>query len=94
MEKPMPVLIDKMALSSKAPVGTVVGTMTLLDEGAVARRTNYILEEDSAGFFGISGSSIVTLRTPIPVGNYCLNMRLSAQFIRFTDKASFVISVT
>jgi hypothetical protein len=90
----MPVLIDKLTLASAAPVGTVVGTMTLLDTNAAPLVAQYMLQEDSAGFFGISGAKIVTLRTPIPAGNYCVNIKMNAQRARVTDEASFVISVT
>jgi hypothetical protein len=93
-EHRMPIMIDKVTLSSKAPVGTVVGTLTLIDEAKTARKAYYMLDEDSVGLFVISGSNLVTLKTPIPPGLYCVNMRARAQYIRCTNKASFIIVVT
>jgi hypothetical protein len=94
MEKLMPVMIDKLTVASAAPAGTVVGTMTLLDANAAPLVAQYMLQEGSAGFFGISGAKIVTVRTPIQAGNYFVDIRVNAQRVRSTDKASFVISVT
>ena len=90
----MAIMIDKLSLAKAAPAGTVVGTLTMFDEAGTARRANWLLEEDAAGFFAMSGASIVTLKTPIPVGQYSINLTASAQFIRYCDKASFTIAVS
>ena len=66
----MPIMMDKVTVSKTAPAGTVVGTLTMLDETGTARKANYVLTEDAAGFFAISGASIVTLKTPIAAGFY------------------------
>jgi hypothetical protein len=90
----MAIMIDKLTLAKSAPVGTVVGTLTMFDEAGTARRANWLLEEDAAGFFAMSGASIVTLRTPVPAGQYCLKLEGSAQFIRSYDKASYTVTVS
>jgi hypothetical protein len=90
----MTILIDKLTLAKAAAVGTVVGTLAMYDETGTVRKANWLLEEGAAGFFGMSGASIVTLRTPFLPGLYCVNLEASAQFIRYSDNASFTVVVS
>jgi hypothetical protein len=90
----MAIMIDKLSLAKAAPAGTVIGTLTMFDEAGTARRANWLLDEDVAGFFAMSGASIITLRTPIPAGQYCIKLKGSAQFIRSYDEATYTVTVS
>ncbi len=90
----MTISIDKLTVSTKALANTTIGTFTVIDSGGTARQSNYVLTEASAGYFGISGAKLITLRTPIPTGNYCINMYFNAEFVPMSGEASFVITVT
>jgi hypothetical protein len=64
-----------------------------MDSGGTVRQTNFALNEHSAGYFGISGSKLVTHRTPIPVGNYCVNVYFNAEYVPLNGDATFVVTV-
>jgi hypothetical protein len=90
----MTISIDNLTVSTRATLNTTIGTLTLTDSGGTVRQTNYALTEDSAGFFGISGSKLVTLRTPIPMGYYSVDVYFNAEYVPLSGDASFVITVT
>jgi hypothetical protein len=90
----MALSIDKLTVSTKAAANTTIGTFTLTDSGGAVRQTNYALDENAAGFFGISGSKLVTLRTPLPAGNYCINLYYNAEYVPLSGEAAYVITVT
>jgi hypothetical protein len=86
--------ISGVTVSSKAPVGAVVGAVSVNDPDGTGRRFNMTLTEGSAGFFNVSGINLVTLKTPIPPGYYPISIHVSAQFARLEDDATFVVQVT
>jgi hypothetical protein len=86
--------IDNIAISTKAASGATVGTLTMTDSGGVARKSNWILTEGTAGFFAISGAALVTLRPSIPAGLYSVKVCGNAQFVPLSDDAAFIITVT
>ena len=90
----MALSIDKLTVSTNAAVNTTIGTLTLTDSGGTVRQTNYALNEIAAAFFGISGSKLVTLRTPIPAGYYSINLYYNAEYVPLSGEAAYVITVT
>ena len=90
----MAISIDNLTISTKAAANTTIGTLAVTDSGGSARQSNFILTEDSAGFFGISGSKLITLRTPILPGYYCVEVSFNAEYIPLSGDSSFVITVT
>ncbi len=87
------IALNKSTFSSTAPVGTVVGTLSLLNASLVSMGANFILNDGCAGFFAISGSNIVTLNL-IPVGNYSVLVSAVGTKTYWDDEGSFVITVT
>jgi hypothetical protein len=90
----MALSIDNLTVSTKAAANTTIGTLTLTDSGGTARQTNYALTENSAGFFGISGSKLVALRAQIPTGYYFIDLYYNAEYVPLSGEASFLITVT
>ena len=90
----MTISIDNLTLSTKAASGATIGTLTQTDSGGTVRASNFALTENSAGFFSISGSKLVTIRAQIPVGNYCVDVYANAQFVALSGEATFTIAVT
>jgi hypothetical protein len=87
--------IDKLIISTKAPVGTAVGTLNLLSASmGQMPNVNFILTKDAAGFFSISGSKIVTMNAPIPPGFYSVEVQAVATKVWMDDDAVFTINVT
>jgi hypothetical protein len=86
--------INKLTVSTTAAIGTVVGGLTLFNASMVAMNANFILTDDAAGFFGLSGNNIVTMNTPIPVGSYSINVSAVGTKTYWSDEASFTITVT
>src|SRR5215813_3207828 len=52
--------ISNLTVSTKAAGGATVGTLTMMNAGKTALAANFTLTEDAGGFFGISGSNLVT----------------------------------
>jgi hypothetical protein len=90
----MTVSLDIATISTKAAANATIGTLTLTDSGGTVRQANFALTEDSAGFFGISGNKLITLRTSIPTGSYCVSMYFNAEFVALSGNATFVIIIT
>jgi hypothetical protein len=93
-ENAMTISIDNLAVSTKAAANTTIGTLTVIDSGGTVRQSNFALTENSAGFFGISGTKLITLGTPIPTGNYCVSVYFNAEYVPLCGDATFVIAVT
>jgi hypothetical protein len=55
---------------------------------------NFTLTKEAAGFFGISGSNIVTMSAAIPPGLYSVRVRAVATKSWMDDEARFTITVT
>jgi hypothetical protein len=79
--------------SSKAPIGTVVGTLSLFNQNVAAMGANFMLNQGCAAFFAISGSNIVTTNV-IPPGVYSVHVFAVGTKTRWREKAYFPVSVT
>jgi len=90
----MAISITNLTVSTKVPNGATIGTLALVDETAKNQIANFTLTPDSAGFFGISGNNLVTVRGGIPPGNYSIQVFGNAEFVRLSCEATFVIGVT
>ena len=90
----MAIMISNLTVSAKAAANAVVGALTLYDAAGTVRGTNFTLDTDAAGFFGISGNNLVALRASVPVGFYGVHVSGNAQYVAQTDEAYFVITVT
>jgi hypothetical protein len=90
----MTISIDNLTVSTKAAANTAIGALTVIDSGGTVRQSNFALTDDSAGYFGISGTKLITLRTPIPMGNYCVPVYFNAEYVPLSGDATFVITVT
>jgi hypothetical protein len=90
----MTLMISGLSVSTKAPVGTMIGALALYDDTATSRFANFISDENSAGFFGISGTQLVTQRASIPPGYYGVQVYANAVNLSLRGKAAFVVTVT
>jgi hypothetical protein len=88
------IMISNLTVSSKAAVNAVVGALTLYDATGTVRGTNFTLDTDAAGFFGISGNNLIAVRATVPAGFYGVHVCGNAEFVAQTDEAYFVITVT
>jgi hypothetical protein len=87
------ICISNTTFSTKAAIGTVVGTLSLLNANLTAMGANFILEKGCAGFFDISGSNIVTTNVIRP-GFYSVRVSAVGTKTWWGAKANFVITVT
>jgi hypothetical protein len=85
--------LSKSTFSTTAPIGAVVGTLSLYNASLVAMGANFILTDGCAGYFAISGSNLVTTNV-IPVGNYSVFVSAVGTKTWWDDQATFVITVT
>jgi len=65
----MTISISSLTVNNNAPASTVVGVLTARDESGTIIPCNFTLTKNSAGFFAISGNSLVTGRASILAGN-------------------------
>jgi hypothetical protein len=94
LEKSM-IGINNLTVSTKAVTGTVVGTLSLLGASlGQMPNVNFILTKNAAGFFGISGSNIITMSPLLPPGLYSVRIRAVATKAWLDDNARFTITVT
>ena len=87
-------MISNLTVSSKAAANAVVGALTLYDAAGTARGTNFTLDTDAAGFFGVSSNKLIALRASLPVGFYAVHVIGNAEFVAQTDEAYFIVTVT
>jgi len=90
----MPIMLSNTTVSTRAPAGTIIGGLSLLDSTGVSRVANFISDENAAGFFGISGSNLVTLRASITPGNYSIQICGNGEYVALSGESNFVIGVT
>ena len=90
----MPIMLTNTTISTKAAAGAIIGSLSLVDSTGVSRIANFTSTEDAAGYFGISGNNLVTLRASIPPGNYCVQIYGNAEYVPLSSEASFAIGVT
>jgi hypothetical protein len=88
------ITIDNANVSTKAAAGTVVGKLTLLNNGLVGLAANFILTEGAAGAFAISGSNLVTVHAPLPPGFYSVAVSGVGTRAPMKDKGFLTITVT
>jgi hypothetical protein len=86
--------ISNLTVSTTAPVGATIGALTLMKPGVVILPGNFTLTKGAAGFFGISGSNLVTEGSAIPVGFYSVRVRGVATTVWYDDDTYFTITVT
>jgi hypothetical protein len=86
--------ITNQTVSTNAAAGAVVGKLTLLDANRVGLSANFILTKGAAGFFGISGTNLVTVNASIPPGFYSVPVSAVGTRAWSGDKAFFTITVT
>ena len=85
--------INNLTISTKAPKGTVVGSLALLDASLAAMPAHYILTQGCAGFFDLSGAALLTTNV-IPPGIYSVHVSAVGTTIRWKENAYFAITVT
>jgi hypothetical protein len=89
------IAIDNLTISTRAGSGTTVGNLSLFSASmGQMPNVNFILTKNAAGFFGISGSKVVTMNTPIPPGLYSVKVRAVGTRAWMDDDAQFTITVT
>lgn len=86
--------LNNLTISSKAASGAIVGTLTLLDASRVGMSASFMLDQGAAGFFAVSGNSIVTEGAPIPIGSYSVRVRGVGTNTWWKDEGIFTITVT
>jgi hypothetical protein len=90
----MSMSLSNLTISTKAPVGTIIGQLALWNEVGANLATKFQLTEDSAGYFVNSGNSLMTTRASIAPGFYSVRVRGVAQTQRWQETGNFVIQVT
>jgi hypothetical protein len=88
------IALTKTTFSSTAPIGTVVGGLTLFNAAVASMGATFILTDGCAGFFAISGNNLVTVSSPIPVGNYSVAVNAVGTKTYWDDEGIFGITVT
>ncbi len=89
----MTIGINNLTVSSTASANTNIGVLTLRDELGANQVAHFLLTEDSAGLFNLTGANLRTTRA-LPPGFYSVRVDATANNIRLTDKAYFVVQVT
>ena len=90
----MPIMLTSSTVSMKAAAGTIIGALSLIDSTGVSRMANFTSNEDAAGFFGISGNNLVTLRAPIAPGYYSVQICGNGEYMPLSADSTFTITVT
>jgi hypothetical protein len=86
--------INNSTVSTNAAAGAVVGTLTLMNSNLVGLSANFILTKNAAGFFAVSGRSLVTVKALIPPGLYSVKVKAVGTKDWMDGNAMFVITVT
>ena len=87
------ITLSNTMVGANAPIGTVVGSLTVYDSDGIARQCYLSLTEDAAGSFRISGNNIITMRTPMAPGVCSVTVKAVAQYVRLSNNANFIIVV-
>jgi hypothetical protein len=85
--------ISNLTFSTRAAIGTVVGTLSLYNASLTAMGANFMLTKGSSGYFAISGYNLVTSNVIAP-GNYSIRVNAVGTKTWWDDQANFVITVT
>src|SRR4051794_23626414 len=94
MEYSMALLLSNTTVSGKATAGTVVGALSMVNASGAPLQSNFILGEDSAGCFSVSGNNLVTVNASLPVGNYSVYVCGVGTKTYWSDEGYFHIAVT
>ena len=86
--------LSNLTVSGKAPAGTVVGNLSLLNASGVAMQANFVLDDDCAGFFSVSGYNLVTMTASLPPGNYSVSVSAVGTKTYWEADGNFTITVT
>jgi hypothetical protein len=86
--------LNNITVSTHATAGTVVGKLALLNSNLVALSASFILTKSAAGFFTVSGSNLVTVKTLIPPNLYSVKVKAVGVKDWMDDDAVFLITVT
>ena len=90
----MTINISNLTVNINAPSGTIVGLLTAHDASGTAIPCNFTLTKNSAGFFAISGNSLITAFSgSIFAGIYSVRVHASGTNTRFSGNAVFNITV-
>jgi hypothetical protein len=92
-ESCMTISISNLSINNTAPTGTVIGVLTAQDASGTIIPCSFTLTKNSAGFFAISGNSLVTARAPILAGTYSVRVHANGTSVRFGSSCVFNISV-
>jgi hypothetical protein len=85
--------INNVTFSTKAAIGTVVGTFSLLNTSMASIPAHYMLTQGCAGFFNLSGGALVTTSV-VPPALYSVRVSAVGTTMRWKETAHFVITVT
>jgi hypothetical protein len=91
---PMSMSITNSTISTKAPANTAIGNLALFDASANSLNARFLLTQNSAGMFYLSGSSLLTERASIAPGYYSVRVDGVGQTTRWSEKGFFTIQVT
>ena len=72
----------------------MVGTLSLLNASAAAMQANFILDDDCAGAFGISGNNLVTMNAALLPGYYSVGVSAVGTKTYWSADGNFTITVT
>jgi hypothetical protein len=86
--------LTQTTVSTNAAAGAVVGTLSLRDAAGAWQAANFILDENAAGFFTISGSNIVIVNHGIAPAFYSVKVTAVATKVTLTSEATFTLTVT
>ena len=86
--------LSNITIPANSPKGTVVGTFALLNASGVGMNANFILSQNSAGFFAVSDYKLVTVAAAMPAAMYCIKVTGAGTSTAWEEKATFPIIVT
>jgi acyl CoA:acetate/3-ketoacid CoA transferase len=90
----MTVSISNLTINNNALAGTVIGVLTAQDASGTVVPCSFTLTKNSAGFFAISGNSLVTAFSgTILAGNYSVRVHATGTNTRFSGNATFNITL-
>jgi hypothetical protein len=89
----MTISISNLTVNNNVPAGTVIGVLTAYDASSNVIPCNFTLTKNSAGFFAISGNSLVTERASILAGIYSVRVHANGTTTRFSGSAVFHVAV-
>src|SRR6202011_738818 len=89
----MTISISNLTVNNNVPAGTVIGVLTAYDASSNVIPCNFTLTKNSAGFFAISGNSVVTERASMLAGIYSVRVHANAPTTSCSGDAVFHVAV-